>query len=1152
MTPPDADRPNPAPLGDLADPRAILELLLAEQRSRWRRGERPSVEDYLQQHPELTADDDGPLNLIYQELILREQAGGTPSLEEYLSRFPQYGAALRVQLEVERALRIDGPLVVGTRPDHRADEDQPEGRIGDEPRVIGDYQILSELGRGGMGVVYKARQCSLNRLIALKMILSASHTDQEHLARFRFEAETIAKLQHPNFVQIFEIGEHDGRPFFSMELVDGGSLDRQVASAPAPPLDAARLLATLARAIHAAHQRGIVHCDLKPANILLQSSQSPVSSPQPGDRPPGTRNWELGTPKITDFGLARWLGEESGLTRTGAILGTPSYMAPEQASGQIRAIAPATDVYALGAVLYETLTARPPFLGTTALDTLEQVRHQDPVSVTRVQPQVPRDLETICMKCLQKEPRQRYPTAEALAADLDRFLAGEPILARRTGTVERAWRWCRRKPVVATLAAAVAVLLLVIVTGTPIVALRLRHERDQSRLAEREALERLRQSYVAQAAVLRGSPEAGRRGASLNLLAEAARIRPSPDLRDEVIACLTLTDLRVVHEWEGNLFTAGPIDFDPALERYARHEGKGDISVRRVADDSELLRMRCPVRGGEPLVLVFSPDGRWLAANYAQSRGRYQCVVWDSRGGAPRLNVPGAWLAGGAIFDPSSRRVAVSLPNHAVGIYDLDSGTEPKRIEGVPPLEYLAFDPAGRHLAISSARDCVVEVRDVDTGEVTARLTHPGATRALSWAPGGSLLAVGSNDHHVHLWNTATYQRHALLHSSSDDVMNLAFNAEGDLLLVSGGDGTTRLWNPRTRRLLVSAPGFGIRIRPDDRALAFMDGKRVGIWEITPGDACRYLHEVPTAEKRDETLRTSSVDVSPDGRHVAAAGGYGARVWNLSTGRQIDSVTDKPTDSVRFHPDGRGIITLNSGAVRLWPRSDRGASRPGPPQLLVQLGGTTRQASLSSDGRLLATSDPSVGRAVVVRLDRPEQPAATFNHAAVGALSLSPDGRWLATTSTAENGGIRIWDLTTNRHAADLPGDAGGSNMAFSADGRWLAVGARSEFRLHETGSWRTVMTIPRQPPSALSGVLAFASNGRMLAVTITDQKVLLIDPSTEQSLAHLSSPDPQSIRALCFSPDGAALVVADHSQTIQLWNLHYFRKELAVLNLDW
>jgi serine/threonine-protein kinase len=361
---------------------------------------------------------------------------------------------------------------------------------GEEVPAVPGYVIEGELGRGGMGVVYRARQKGLNRLVALKMIRGGGPGLPELGARFRREVEAVARLEHPNLVHIYEVGEHHGRPYCALELVPGGSLAQLLAGATLPARRAAELVETLARAAHYAHQQGILHRDLKPANILLTSD---------------------GIPKIADFGLAKWVaGDETenhgealvrepeeptstalahALTQSGAILGTPSYMAPEQADGRAALVGPCSDVYALGAVLYEMLTGRPPFRGTSALDTLVQVRNQEPVAPSRLQPGVPGDLETICLHCLQKEPGKRYASAQALADDLRHFLAGESIQARRAGRAERAWRWCRRKPAVAGLLAALVLVVLGGVAGLTVLWLLAEDNAAEARRQGKAALE---------------------------------------------------------------------------------------------------------------------------------------------------------------------------------------------------------------------------------------------------------------------------------------------------------------------------------------------------------------------------------------------------------------------------------------------------------------------------------------------------------------------------------------------------------------------------------------------------------------------------------------------------------------------------------------
>ncbi len=375
------------------------------------------------------------------------------------------------------------------------------------PWVFGAYEVLAEIGRGGMGVVYRARHRSLNRLVAVKMIAAGAGGGAETLARFRNEAQAAARLQHTNVVQIFEVGEHDGQPYFAMEYVEGGSLAQRLAGQPIHPQEAARLLETLARAVHAAHQCGVIHRDLKPANILLSGEGEGTRGESEGISPHTSPLSSL-IPKITDFGLAKLIDTEVGTkTESGAILGTPCYMAPEQAEGRGREPRPTTDVYSLGALLYELLTGRPPFRGVTRLDTLHQIVHDEPVPPCRLQSAVPRDLETICLKCLHKDPGKRYVSALDLAEDLRRFQTGEPIRARQAGRVEIAWRLCRRQPVLTALGAA---LILAVVSGVSLVFWQWRRAEYNLAVTDglrkdaetREAMtERLRQEAVTREAV---------------------------------------------------------------------------------------------------------------------------------------------------------------------------------------------------------------------------------------------------------------------------------------------------------------------------------------------------------------------------------------------------------------------------------------------------------------------------------------------------------------------------------------------------------------------------------------------------------------------------------------------------------------------------
>lgn len=457
------------------------------------------------------------------ELLLRwqdlRQQGKEVSPEVICADCPELVEELRRQIQALEYM--EGLLGLQQQPGHSTPV--VDGANGAHPTPIGasdsaapaniasigipGYEILGVLDQGGMGVIYKARQTKLKRLTALKMILNGPHAGPQQRARFRAEAEAIAQLQHPHIVQIYEVGEWESRPYYSMEYMEGGSLAGKLAGTLLPFREAAQLIRTLAETMHFAHQHGIVHRDLKPANILLSTeyrarsteSESPYGAsgnearcPEYASQKPfgpnsdnnplllDTRYPVLGTPKITDFGLAKRLDGEMNQTQSGAVMGTPSYMAPEQAEGKTRAIGPPVDIYALGTILYEMLTGRPPFRAETTLDTLEQVRLQEPIPPRRLQPKVPGDLETICLHCLEKDPGKRYPTAARLADDLRRFLAGEAIQARPTTVWNHSIKWAKRKPALATLIV-VSVVAVISLLGLGIgFTVQLQAERDRA------------------------------------------------------------------------------------------------------------------------------------------------------------------------------------------------------------------------------------------------------------------------------------------------------------------------------------------------------------------------------------------------------------------------------------------------------------------------------------------------------------------------------------------------------------------------------------------------------------------------------------------------------------------------------------------------
>ena len=526
---------------------------------------------------------------------------------------------------------------------------------------IPGYEITDELGRGGMGVVYLARQIQLNRPCALKMILAGAHASPQLASRFLAEAQAIARLHHTHIVQIYSIGDANGLPYVELEYLPGGSLDRQLDGTPWKSDRAARLVEQLARGVLAAHAQGIIHRDLKPANVLLSAD---------------------GTPKISDFGLAKFLGSDSGLTGSGAIMGSPSYMSPEQAEGKTREVGPESDVYALGTILYELITGRPPFRGASILETLEQVKTAEAVPPSRLVPRLPRDVETISLKCLQKEPVKRYRTAAALAEDLRRFQAGEPILAWRIGGPERAWRWCRRNPVVSGLVSLVAAALVV---GTAVSAYFAIRATRGEQLAVRKAGEALENAQRAEKATQKAREEKNLSDHSLYL----AQMRLAHQAWQE-----GLVDL--VQQYLQNQVPKRSGDPDRRgfewhyLDRFCRSE------LRTLRGHSDMVR-----------VAAFHAGGQGIA-----SAGDDNTIkLWDTAAGQAVRTFRGhTEFIMHIAFSPDGTTLASASEDQTLKLWDVATARELRTLRGhAGPVNRVSFSPDGRYFATGTpprARSC--------------------------------------------------------------------------------------------------------------------------------------------------------------------------------------------------------------------------------------------------------------------------------------------------------------------------------------------------------------------------------------------------------------------------------------------------------------
>jgi len=1065
---------------------------------------------------------------LAEEFLERYRRGERPSVSEYASAYPDLAASIRELFPAIAML-----------------ENMGDAGSADLSRRLGDFRILREVGRGGMGVVYEAVQVSLGRHVALKVLPRTGLGGDTGRERFLREARAAALLHHPNIVPVFGVGEHDGVHYYAMQFIAGQGLDsvlRQVQAArgqaktrageatsgagSVPGLSSsgsraayfrniARLGEQVARALAYAHEQGVLHRDIKPSNLILDTK---------------------GTPWVADFGLAK-TGDDGDLTHTGDLVGTLRYMAPERLRGESD---PRADVYSLGVTLYELLTLRPAFPEADRARLIEHVAHAEPPAPRRLDPAIPRDLETIVLTAMAKEPRGRYASAAAFADDLQRFLDDRPIRARRAAPPERAWRWCRRNPRLAGLAAVAGALLLVILVGSPLLLVRLWDQR-------RRTVAELAGAQLARAESQRLTNQAGRRFTSLASLDHALSLMPPDprrrlDLRNAYIACLGLADLGVAHQWHGYPHGSAGVCFDARLELYARSDDAGAITVRRVADDSELARL--PGHGLGAWTLRFSPDGRYLAAGY-QKRFRddpLQFCVWDCKRGTALLKLPTTAGCGEADFTPDSRFVAISCGVGRLSIHDLsnpNSAPRPLTCHGLA--KHLAYAPTGRQLAITLPS--AVQVLDAQTGQVVESWPHPAEPAGLAWRADGRLLAAACGTL-IYFWEPGTKDRVGVLTGHEDAVTELAFSHRGDLLASKAHDGTVRLWDvPRRRQLVRTGSVYtgcaGLHFSTDDRRLGFAsDGARLWLWNVATGDECRTL------DPRQPGARAFAGAFSPDGRWLAIAASDGIALWDWSR-RTIGSVVPEPRCwSAHFTPDGRWLIATGPrGAVR-WPVTWAplhvgDPERFGPDRPL-------ERADLSRDSTLLVAAARDAPGAIL----RPGSPAEVpLPHERIRFVAVSPDGR-LAASGTWYGSGVKIWDSSSGRCVADLPADAS-ATVAFSPDGRWLVVGTEAQYAVYDPTSWTRHHAIAKYPENT-PGPMSFTADGTMLAVRHAPSELRLLNMATGNHLASLQTPDQNTLVWHTLSRDGHHLAAGVHGGLTFVWDLAAIRRELAGRGLDW
>ncbi len=1215
------------------------------------------------------------LDALAEEFIARHRCGERPSISEYVARQPDLAESIRdlfPTLVMMESARPTGELRGGF------------GIAGSESgkllEQLGDYRILREIGRGGMGIVYEAEQETLGRHVALKVLPRHAMLDPRQLERFHHEARAAARLHHTNIVPVFGVGDHDGLHYHVMQFIQGLGLDevlvevgrlrdqkqsamrlgkRETPDMAAPLSDVrsashnirnnsapsvtqvaaslvsgqfqcsvdgsvtprevsdcglqpsatssaanslkswdngarsnesksssdihlpgqnanntesggaywnsiARIGVQVADALAYANLQGVLHRDIKPSNLLLDAT---------------------GTVWVTDFGLAK-TSESDRLTHTGDIVGTLRYMVPERFRGHSDI---KCDIYSLGMTLYELLTLQPPFAELDRNKLIRQIAQEEPPRPRSIDRTLPRDLETIVLKAIAKQANDRYQNAESLAADLRRFIEDRPIQARRIGSAEWFWRWCRRNPLVASLTAAVIVLASVLSVGASVMHL-VRNERDsalvnlnlaidaekaakinQQRAEQAESEVKIR-SHLAQATAYRHAGQAGRRVNSLDEIRQAMELNPSRSLqdalRDEAIACMVLVDLKTTDVPE----TAGEsrIAFDPSYKQYATVDEDGKIHLRRVGQPEELCEL--PGLGHSVVGISFSQKGNYLLSS---TLGDINLQIWDLKSGRGVFAEPiQSNINPSLCYDES--KAAIMLHNGSIGLFNLASGSEADRLITNTIPKVIAFDPLGHHLAVASEYPPTLEIWNLEKKSVVAKWSDIDADiHSIAWAHDGQRLTIGlaAPTNCAEVRDVSTGLKLATFSGHAGDVTESFFHPSGDVLLTRSWDGFSRVWDANSARPFLAWPGgMGGNISEDGRILGHVHNR-----------GKNQLVEL-VAEREYQTLVSSLGDgmgvyrdgsISPDGRLFALGMEDGVRIWDLQSHREVAFIETGQSPSPIFAPDGKTLIISGESGLQHWPvvygppldsRPRDGldknlenyatTSTAESPAVDVIHIGPPRDVPLpvdpsfiSNSERSLAVCSPRSSQALVVELATDSIRATLGPHSRLDRIVLSPDGRWAATYGW-HSPTIKIWNAMTADLVKELPATM--LTVNFSPDSQRLITCDSNEYSFWETKTWRKTKRIAREH-CPFSGVIAFSPDGNIMALELSSAIITLMDVKSGETLARLEDPYRDRPNWMNFTPDGSKLVaVSNYSQCIDIWDLSSIRTKLRNLHLDW